>query len=170
MNITTDLLLKFCDTTGDKPHLDHYFCQDGFIYATNGKIAIRCSFSEHLHLHFQNKPDMSIFEWNQIDVEDFKPLPIVKSTGVHPCGYCRGTGWQVCGKCECKHCQGVGKSKHFNQNQGTRIGENLLWDYYLDKMSILENCEVSISGKRNHPVLFRFSGGEGVFMPMRRKD
>lgn len=104
-------ITKFCTTNDPRPYMHKPMRHDGYLYATNGHIAVRIEDdpaieAEPMPANLQN----SVLQKMATDTTDrtWRPVPQVNGAATKPCAYCDGTGRVV----ECPDCDGDGEFEH----------------------------------------------------------
>jgi hypothetical protein len=170
---------------------------DGFVYATNGHIAIRVKDDPELLVSdvvkFKSLPAMfvkNVDEWGSIP----ELPPII------PCKTCKGSGKQY--KTRCDECDGDGNFDHGTHNyeckecddgwvesnvctenevtcstcdgsgedifsQPIKVGIQSYQRRYLAMIAALPNSKIELTPELDKVALFTFDGGEGAIMPIR---
>lgn len=166
---------KFCSKDPTRMTLSQPFQIDEWVYATDGYLAIRIPASSILDQIAQIDNESYIKTLRDF----FSSDPVLKSILAFPekpeekeCALCQGEGIDTYGHCghqaECTSCDGSGQA---------------LDDYQVDVGGILFSADVfsrirglpniAIEVNPSHPLKphrFRFDGGEGVIMPMRKSQ
>ena len=104
-------ITKFCAPGDIRHYLHKPMRHEGFLYATNGHIAVRVADdpaieAEPMPANLQN----SVLQKMATDTTDrtWRPVPQVNGAAAKPCAYCDGTGRVV----ECPDCDGDGEFEH----------------------------------------------------------
>ena len=159
--------------------------QDGFVYATDGKIGVRISEETEHHPKAKpvnNYPDLDkVMKDHCVCGDDaFSPLPKIDPVdypscsvdGNAECDVCHGDGEHECSACEdvhdCGACAGLGKMPspfcrecHCNKKKDAVIdGVRIQWKYYLAIASLPSPTIAIESNKKS--ATFRFDGGMGI--------
>ena len=105
-------ITKFCTTNDPRHYLHKPMRHDGFLYATNGHVAVRIADDPAIEggpmpQNLQN----GILQKMVDDTEDrtWQPVPVIDKASLRDCAYCNGTG---CAK-TCPACDGEGEFEHF---------------------------------------------------------
>ncbi len=109
-NPKLELLKRFCKKPGGfRDHLCSPIRRNGFLYATNGWIAIRIEDDPSIEASEGKETDTlhRIFEHGDIEFHELPALP-----DAIKCRYCKGTGIQYLE--ECSDCDGDGDFIHGN--------------------------------------------------------
>lgn len=148
---------------------------DGFVYSTNGHIAVRVREADELTAEISDKPKNigDLFAKNKRDsfLDTFPYLPDPEK-----CDECDGTGiGYECLDCDstgqsgdkgnevaCWKCEGSGHAQ-----QPVKVGGFHYNRRYLAKIADLPGVRVSPGATEQEPLYFTFDGGEGLIMSMR---
>lgn len=168
-------LQSFCGDDLSWQYLNAPFKQDNFTFATNGHILVRVALRD-------SDPDLPKGALENINnvilkgVEDaiFSPpppytLPPESAFASTRCLSCAGTGRDhECPSCDCDciDCDGTGT---WPTRVSTTLGAVDFDLTYVRKVLALPGVELA-EAKPDEPLLFRFSGGVGALMPLRRKQ
>ena len=105
-------ITKFCATNDPRHYLHKPMRHDGFLYATNGHVAVRIADDPAIEggpmpQHLQN----GILQKMVDDTEDraWQPVPVIDKASLRDCAYCNGTGRAT----TCPVCDGEGEFEHF---------------------------------------------------------
>ena len=187
----------FCATINEpREYLREPFLHKGFIYATNGHMAIRISDNGKVQ---ENKDaPKNIHSLFDVVINDFIDIPALPKKV--PCEYCDGDGKgrakEECDECDgngsfayrshtydCKECDGAGTvyvgSLSADITCEYCIGGWKLWSYmdigegrfqcaYIEKILTLQNVKFMRPVNSEDACKFIFDGGEGIIMPMRK--
>lgn len=180
--ITVSDLMPFCSEDESRDSIRNPFEQEGYTYATDGRIIIRVHQvlpdlperlsqpPKNIRVHF-TFPDPAAtvvpVDWTSLCQE---PEPLT-------CSVCKGIGRDQCRHCdneiECQKCDGSGKV--LSAVVPVKIGEKFFDPMYLRKISRLPNIRLLNwespgfeTGKG--PSGFIFDGGDGILMPMRSEQ
>jgi hypothetical protein len=169
-------LQQFCGTDPSRDYLMKPFSRDGFTWATNGHILIRVP----------ERPEFSDIE-QRIKINIAEPL---KGFGVAkffspsfelPPATVRGECLKCAGRghlhdcpdcdCECEHCDGTGNSDS-EQFASVSIGPTPFALNYVRQILSLPRVEIEeFAAEQSEKCLFfRFDGGVGALMPLRRES
>ncbi len=159
-------LTPFCSTDPSRPYLGMPFNRGDLTYATNGHIAVRVpkrrdcpegkTAAEKV---FPADPPISLRE-----LPKYK-IPRVKSEA---CGACDGRGYEHdCPDCTCVciRCDGAGKCA---EPISVALGGAVFDGRYIKMLLRLKSVMVPADPDPFAGMYFKFDGGEGVLMPMRR--
>jgi len=173
------ILMMFCATQDIHPVLFKPFNHGNFTYATNGYIAIRVPLIKKYN-HKKLVPNMNDIWFNTLPERGWMDVPdIEKEVGYNDCDVCKGKGkYFSCGcpacqtarhvKESCDTCKGTG---YVFKQESILVGTKLLSCLYLDIIHKLPNPQISpdsVIGRTAIP--FKFDGGDGIIMPMLKKD
>ena len=171
--------------------------ENGYLYATNGAIAIRCADDNEItdvaDIGDWNIPERIDALVSAADYEEvvFKPL-VFKDSKVE-CRSCNGLGRvTTCEACEdgifehyghhyeCRSCNAMGyvpgKAGDIECPEcygdkftfdNVRVDGRLFNGDYLDRLSRLPDIQIHVSIDESAASIFKFTGGIGVIMPMR---
>jgi hypothetical protein len=167
-------LQPFCSTDEARWYLTKPFSRDGFTWATNGHILVRVPLRGNIpdiDKKFNQAKPIEGIETANFFTPHFN-LPPAPSTS-DPCPKCEGRGSKHdCPECdcECETCDGRGDLDP-ERIISTRIGATIYSLFYVRQMFSLPNVELSVAEAKpdEKPLLFRFDGGVGALMPMRRE-
>lgn len=161
--------------TGERIELSEPFTVGDFTYATNGAIMVRISklhgFSagndghpKNIDVVWKQFPTTET-EWTKLPEDDRDPI-------VERCKKCYGTGDHGCLVigCEDTHpCGTCGASGKVETDREEIIEHRKFNARFLDKIAKLPNAKIAAKfGLERDPLPFRFDGGEGLLMPLRR--
>ena len=161
MSIDLDL---FCDRECRTPGCDLSvpFSLNEHSYASNGHICVRVPRRSDIAENTEAPNAEQRLPWNFSRVT-FAPLPKLKL--LEKCGWCAGRGHQHncpdC-QCECEHCDGSGKRSVAN----VRIGKAYFAGPYIEWIQALPGVEIG-KPHPSRPLAFRFTGGDGLLMPLK---
>lgn len=155
--------------------IDKLFVKDGYLCATDSRIAVRCKTKEPDTEDGTKYPPLDrVFVDSQIKGKELKPL--VKVDVTHEFGTCRecgGTG--ECNNCgqdhRCPDCDGEGANDKYSLKYvEIEPGTYVFAKYYL-MMSELPNVKLySPIEQYPRPFRFTFDGGEGCCMGVDQKN
>ena len=168
--ITLKLLNAFCGDAPDRPYLDEpfrYTIDDRpWVIATDGRIAIRVDASLFPQVETRNQDREGIgTTWRLYRDRDWKPLR--SKTSMQKCGLCGGT--KLCRHCNegpCPDCLGTGK----RPTGVVTFGKQSLAARYVWLASMLPDVKFCEGDTPENPVSFKFTGGQGLLMPLRKSD
>jgi hypothetical protein len=178
--MTVDQLTPFLSTDPARVRLHTPCTQDGFTWATDGAILIRCPMIPEVP-PVEGYPNC-LAAWENFDAgADFQPLPplpppIPESN--RPCEECEGSGEVQCMACdhwgECRACKGRGSVRE-GETRWMRLG-GIAWNIRLfHKVATLPNPRFAIVARKVCPHGSGFlpvgtiaficdGGGEGIFL------
>lgn len=167
-------LQPFCGREETFHKINRPFSRGEFSYATNGHIMVRVPRRSDVEENTVSPATETIYD--QHPAASFEPAPAIELPGhaavleKEECTECNGTGsgceCENC-QCDCQSCDGTGGVEN---EQLISVGfkgaiYNRAW---MAMMLGLPNLELGPVDKEK-PLRFRFDGGEGLLMPMRRK-
>lgn len=193
-----EILKSFCATINDsREYLRAPFVNKGFIYATNGHIAVRIPDNGTIQ---ENKDaPKNIHNYFQSGISDFIEIPALPEKT--KCVRCCGTGNRIfknkCDKCDgkgefyhgshyydCAECDGSGEVRsgepkadipcEYCDGSGWEkysfidIGEFRFQCAYIEKILALPNVKFMRTINSDDACKFLFDGGEGIIMPMHK--
>lgn len=162
-------LQPFCGINHFNPWMEHPFSRGEYTYATNGHIAIRVARREDVPEHPKSPDierlftDVSGVQWRQLRKVELPDVPSTKCRDcdgrgtVHDCPDC---------KCDCDECDGTGE---IESDASACIGDALFNTKYIRLLAALPWIEVPITDLMPEPMPFRFEGGTGLLMSLRRQ-
>lgn len=165
-------LQEFCgnsDTEPSRPYLHSPFSRGDFTYATDGRIMVRIARVASItrdaeQIKTLDKP------LEGAENATYHCLPTVDLPQVQkePCSKCDGRGHEHdCPDCECE-CVACDGSGHVWERTSVSIGAAPFALRYVNKLQALPEVEVADDNKDGERLLFRFKGGVGSLMPLRR--
>lgn len=189
-------LQPFCSESDLRPNMQKPWSRDGFTFATDGRILVRVSSTEYPVAENEAAPEASDagpFNHNSLETE-WIPVPDIPEPMFSDCRKCKGTGKsdkcrECCGdgrhECDCGHehdcgeCDGTGYSwfaekcdncenGKVEETQQVAVGEAVVNAVYLRKIADLPNPEFARPTEWDKPIAFKFNGGVGYLMPMRK--
>ena len=168
-------LKQFCSDDPFRPYLHEPFTVDDFTYATNGHILVRVPKIDGVGPLKRDDPlnVEGTLKWHWKEGTEFYPcnlqIPAIEDSGV--CPHCDGRGKEHncpdC-DCECSACDGTGKG---HKKISAKVGGVDFDVYYRRQIAGLPGAEISHTadaGKNPVPMMFRFDGGVGSLMPLRK--
>lgn len=168
-------LKQFCGFDPFRPYLHEPFTVGDFTYATNGHILVRVAKVDGAGPLKRDKPlnVEAVLKWHWQTEIDFYPcnLQIPKSDDPGICPECDGRGKEHdCPECECEcvRCDGTGKG---HKKISAKVAGVDFDVFYLRQIASLPGLEISstaIPGDNTVPMMFRFNGGVGALMPLRK--
>ena len=192
--INKNLLLKFCEDAFNE-NLELPYSIGDYTCATNGIILIRIP---RLVEYPENPkaPDPEKIEYER-NPEKWYSVGDIKKPKSADCVFCKGQGKNfTCPECDgngivwlsnnyseypgidCNSCNGKGKIKFCEECNGTgKVFQQTPMDFhgvafdqrYLALLSGLPNCEIGLISK-TATTPFRFDGGTGIIMPMKKPE
>jgi hypothetical protein len=166
-------LRPFCSTSSFRRALMNPFSAGEHTYATNGHIAIRVSRRVDVP-EVDDAPDLGkLFKENTdtfIPWRSLRKFARPEATGTE-CSVCHGRGRaHDCPDCTCTCAECDGTGLEYN-DISMFIGEHLFNVKYVWMLVNLPETEVpeSFAKDRYDPMPFRFTGGEGLLMGVRRR-
>lgn len=188
-------LQKFCDNDSLR-NLDHPFLWNGFIYASNGHIAVRVPDDPTIQcgdesIFAQRLEELFEQTFASCAEEGFKDFSIILPP-LGKCGACGGKGKLApCPECdgegsfrhgshtyECEECDGTGRVEgdivacETCDGTGDGYDEPVIYEStgfnhrYLEWLLELPGIQLCIGDNPGSVAAFRFNGGSGVLMPM----
>lgn len=136
----------------------HPWSRNGHTYASDGRILIETSkpvAGVPESLRGLDQAVQLLYE-NYREEGEWKAVPAIDQTA---CGECGGGG--------CEDCNYVGM---LETDESMEIGERLLHQGYLLLIARLPDAGINVTGRDEEPMSFRFRGGRGLLMPMRRRS
>jgi hypothetical protein len=169
--ITTDVLEKFCSTDPNRASISVPWTSDGYTWATDGRVLIRVPAITGVSDN-PKAPQNPSKLWSLNGVPEllaWLPLPAAPEEDWVACDVCHdGTHLCDCGHDhECGTCDGLGKVLRITPV--TMDGGYRLNDRYVRLLSCLPDIEVAPFAI-NKAIPFRFSGGDGLLMPLRTDE
>ena len=167
-------LTRFCANERDvREYLQRPFEIDGFVYATNGHMAVRVPAADYPG-QAQYTPGkhpkqiVQLFADAAADADKAQPLPIIQEPA--DCSLCKGTGImpehladiEAQGPEDCASCGGSGKTTSVTDINGTTYADHYL--YALQQ--ILPPFRIATRGM-SKPAYIDFDGGCALLMPCR---
>jgi hypothetical protein len=179
--ITLEDLKPFCSKDESRISINTPFIQDGFTYATDGRMLLRVRSALECAPPIGNPP--KIGPYFQFPPEDAKPLAFDFSKlgdqpGLVDCEDCGGSGYWNCSHCgtrdvECENCDGAGKVTP--KENSVEIAGRHYNPLFLRRIAKLPKVEwvdwlATVASNETAPGTFRFDGGEGLLMPLKKED
>lgn len=161
--ITATDLKPFCsDET--RPSISLPFHEDGWTYATDGRIIIRVPKREDITEVPDRPPVVSktALKFNHDEISGWEPLPenippLHKET-------CRACGNGTDSRDYCDECEGEGE---FDFPESVPVGKKLIANKYLLLILTLPNPVIAPNATGIHEACpFKFDGGVGLVMPI----
>lgn len=181
-----NLYLQFCAKGNPKYAFLLFPIDDGeWSYCSDARICLRVPKFEHKSGVEATQKTIEALRgfFAKNNHKDYQPLPATPEGGWgKPCESCEATGKIdeiVCACCgsrmalpneivtDCPNCEGRGR--FVSRKEFLVVGHQAVSHYYLALISSLPNVTIAPSptGELDH-LHFRFDGGEGVIMPMRK--
>jgi hypothetical protein len=161
--ISLELLKTFCGTDEHRAILHQPTSQGEFSYATDGRVIVQVP-------RMAEVPEVEGFPQCGGVMRDFKihgawrKLPEIPPRGEGvPCEDCEGTGKFPDGT-PCDECEG-GK---YYPTESMEVGGARLNLVFLRRIAALPNLEYNMNGGELTARSFRFDGGIGLIVPMRK--
>lgn len=170
-------LQPFCSTDESRPQLLIPFSRGAYTYATDARILVRVSRIEDVGeeggLDLEAINAAASIEGREPfyteDLTQWQEVPEIRGRAFPACcSECaEGPRYEI--KLNCPECKGTGVVEGFAPDQHEmRVGNRLAAWHYLKKIKALPNAEVSTEiGTKLAPIIFRFTGGVGLLMPLR---
>ena len=189
--ISPELVKKFCDPDIERYSLSEPFIQSDFCYATDGRAALRLLDAERyagdsagklpdMEREFVKRGSTSSRGWRDWPEANYE----IGKWG--HCIYCRNR-WKECGEClgcgmidpdrmcetcegegdiriECEKCRGL---RHYDLPNRQKLDSRAIAPQYHHLISQLPNVRY-LPGDTEECVTFRFDGGSGLLMPLRK--
>lgn len=165
-----DFLGAFCGEPDARYFMQLPYVQCGWRYATDGRIVVRVPSPGEPDTpepaEGRLPPDL-LYDF-PAQIEEMIPWPAPEYT-IGECDACRGTGKELCRVCdsetrhECSACAGAGKVPI-----GLNVGYWFIAARYDRLIRDLPGVMFCNEGTSSGPLYFRFDGGEGLVMPLRR--
>lgn len=179
-------LSRFCDPDSSRFALQQPWRADGFIYASDGKVAIRIPDDGRGLIEAEGrKPRISeIFEPYFSQVEEWQSLPddvdcclvdsCIEGVQTQECSKCSGYGTRECDmghEHQCGKCDGSGKQKEDCEECCVKLANRSLYRKFVCIFLPVPNLQWGVCPSRNaadDPIYFRGDGGfAGIAMPKR---
>ena len=165
-------LMPFCSTDVKKPTIMQPWTRDGRTYATDGRIAIRvgCEVAGVT-------PNPAAPNCERVFVVPSKAIYVaVPDLKGQDCYECSATGRVqcTCRECgddherDCPECDGHGSV--FPTGASHVIGKRTLAARYLAMIRALPGAEIAKGGDALDAAHWRFYDGDGMLMPVRKRD
>lgn len=161
--ITEEMISVFCSGEG-RYQLSRPFNQDGFTWATDGRIMVRVPQIEGFAGYDYIKPPQDVKAiFNPVLPGEFISLPECPDKRAVTCGDCGGTGYCICPHCDqdmkCAECDSTGKKLDGRiievfTGKGIRV-------CHLAAIKSLPNLMIALS-KCGKYICFQFDGGDGI--------
>ncbi len=181
MNTTNELtvgVLKLFCAASDSPKfsITEPFRRGDYVYATDGKIAIQVTASLFPEITGDEKAPsekgmLAIGFGSSLDNTELFPLPrkIPESTKIY-CGACMGTGECICDECDNEHrCGKCGGGGHLRKMVTVQLGVATVDSQLLLLIQKLPNPTIEYPAEPERAIHFKFDGGRGLVMPVRKK-
>jgi hypothetical protein len=175
MNIET--LQKFCGKLGKRESIETPWTNGDYTYATDGRILVRVDNHPSARVCEKGKIGLDVsvfaFDHNRLGPPCWIPVPDVVLLS-KPCLICQGLGRKICVTCgsefPCTACSGDGIVFGENENRVAIVEAEVNGVYLKLIKDNLENAEIEIAekGHEHDPLRFKFDGGLGYLMPMRK--
>lgn len=171
--ISISEMKRFCGDEVTRPYISKPFSHGKYTYATNGHIVIRVARmddvpeAEGAPEGFVGKAEALFDSFGRHKFRQVRKKNDLKNEIV-ACGECCGRGREHdCPDCQCicEECEGTGRVK---ARLSCQIGGVLFDAEYISLIGGLKNAEIEVSDD-DGPTKFRFDGGEGVLMHLRRR-
>lgn len=166
-------LQVFCDK--DNAKIGKPFSLGEYTYATNGHIAVRVPRDPNVpEIEAPPKIDACFArEFNPLASRRAlkNPIPPAAAAKTKKCEECGGRGVEhECHSCKCKcwECEGSGWYEEIRY-QSLEIGSRIFNVHAVRKILTLPSVLFDADGK-GKAIGFTFDGGEGMLMPLRRKQ
>lgn len=193
-----EILKRFCATDVSRHRLEAPFSQGEWTFATNGHIAVRVPRMKAVAAAegapdcvglFSKSADLENPERDWVN----PPEPFFS---IRPCADCAGQGFikfcdhtdgGYCKRCagrefvpcekkhpkaeECFECDGKGEIRDGAVLIEGPKGQVKADSRYIELIRLLPNPKIALHGNesdRGEPLCFRFDGGDGLLMPMRK--
>ncbi len=172
--MTKEELMPFCDE--EIPNFKEPWTKGNWTYATNGKICIRVPAVDGVEENAFTPQADRLFD-TAFAPKQWSPVPKVEKPEQPKeieCDECEGSGksdenqCEFCGKYpECEECGGSGKIMKPPLVKKKEIDGVIFDEKYLYLIQKLPGIEIGVNSLPD-ASRFRFDGGEGLLMPMRR--
>lgn len=165
MSDATDLQV-FCGTNEDRVELMQPWSRGEWSYATDGRVMVRVPRrGEVLDIAFAPMNAAALFTESFPRETSWEVLPELPEITMKDCLWCDGLKSEEGPGCD--ECGGEGKMPNLTP---CRFGERDLNLIYLHKLARLGRVELAVEfGLHDTPLAFRWEGGQGLLMPMRRR-
>lgn len=174
-------LMQFCeDRHGTRPALQQPWQANDYVYASDGRIIVRVRALDYPDVKMNPvalrgpSEDKSAFPWEHsylLAKHWIKPTHEMRCCNHPPCMECNGTGMHVCPQCEkdheCGTCDGWGRVGKVGHVDVGPIRFSTIYCYLLCRLPEVE-LWIDPKNKSVHMIPFRFAGGLGYVMPMRK--
>lgn len=193
--MSAEILDQFVAKNDIREFLRTPFNGKAFTYATNGAMAVRMPRIEGFPDN-DKIPDSLDRYFERTAKQEFVKLESIPDVAHQECEFCGGSGrMTICSECngdgdvecdlghyhECRACNGKGRvhgnGSECDECEGkgkvaelTRmiIGKTHVDARYAEVINALPAVEFALQDDPDGPVYFRFNGGEGLLMPLRR--
>lgn len=159
-------LKPFCGDNDIRYYLNEPFSEGEFTYATNGHILIRVPRRDDIPEE-KTMSDRAPKLFVDFAMQKSLDIPEVPAPEMVDCECVTSNGdlseTEVLQKCE--DCGGTFKVELWGV--GIDLGDSRFALRYLRLLKTLPNCKISPNGQKQAP--FKFDGGDGLLMPMRKQ-
>lgn len=169
-------LKQFCGTELTRYYLNEPWTRDGFTYATNGHILVRVP-ARHDIEDQPKAPDITKMPWPNGVVEFIDaPRMVLPPVSLRKCEECGGRRFEhecpdcecACELCACELCDGTGEVSS-DDKTSIDFNGNLFALRYIRQLMKLQRLTIGSGEYQASPMPFKFKGGEGLLMPLRKK-
>ena len=165
-------LKPFCHYGRGRLELSRPWTAGNFTYASDGRVAIRTRVYVGVQ-PLNDGPHARIDKWLcEADGATVVPLPTVQIPIAErtDCEKCNGSGFEHecpdC-RCECRECDGRGFEE---QQVAVKWGGDHILAATWQRIAALPSARIANAKNSNEHFLFRFDGGSGLCLPIRRLD
>ena len=185
-------IIKFC---GEFDKLKEPFVEGDFVYASDGRMAVRCIIKDHSYTYKYSDASVKVDEYLSkaskdipIDFNFYEHTPeyiqcsSCKGIGkTKECPECEGTGEVECGECgnkrDCDDCDGTGKAEEERCGDCNGLGgrlkeyEIVLTDKLKVQAKFLSTIYTQLDNVKLYAndgyIYFTFDNGEGILLPLK---
>lgn len=172
--MTLETLKQFVSVDLARLTITEPWIENGKLFATDGKILVMTDLIDGFTRTNTLPPPPTNIKFvmadfpNDPSAHKWEPAPKVERPMV-ACGDCGGSGTHACSCGNVHPCPDCESGKTVDTKKNREVGTRLIADHYLAKIAALPNCEVCVEGNQLDPMPFRFDGGIGLLMPIRKR-